>query len=118
MTDHPLTDETCRQLWQDSKGTITDWQDPGTMTRQVMRAAADWQLKEAIKWLNENLSHYTDTTFCRGLSPMYKLKDDFKKAMRPTQENNLREAPITPQENLMTEQQITSEINRFWEGGK
>ena len=99
MTDHPLTDETCRQLWQDSKGTITDWQDPGTMTRQVMRAAADWQLEQVIKWITKNaMKHDPYQRFLYFTDPDYSAKAlaneltcDLKKAMRPTtptQEDN------------------------------
>ena len=44
----------------------------------------DWQLEQVLQWLNENLSHYTDATSCRGLSPIHRLKDDLKEAMRPT----------------------------------
>ena len=44
MTEHPLTDEICYQLAE-------LWcPDPGE--RENMRAAADWQLEQVIKWLD------------------------------------------------------------------
>jgi len=85
MTEHPLTDEICCQLWQDNKDNWLKFQEPCPATRRTMRAAADWQLEKVITAWEQCLE-----------SPRTDIQDllDFGqklKAMRPTtttQENN------------------------------
>ena len=73
MTDHPLTDEICDQI----QGSIHPC-DP-----ENMRAAADWQLGQVLKWLKN----------CRDYDLFY-IKDraltrrELKKAMRPQQQED------------------------------
>jgi len=68
---HPLTDEICDQI-QDSVHPC----DP-----ENMRAAADWQLEQVIKWLNE-------TIFERGSClEAVNIPEELAEAMRPTQED-------------------------------
>ena len=79
MTGHPLTDETCDQITDNlSIFSIED----------AMRDAADWQLKQVMKWLDNNLTNYTVNDYLGDCSPFYMLESDLKKAMRP-QENYL-----------------------------
>ena len=51
------------------------------------KTGRDEQLEQVMKWLDENLSNYTDDDYLGDLSPLYKLESDLKKAMR-SQENN------------------------------
>lgn len=57
---------------------------------EAMQAAADWQLEQVMKWLDENISNYTDDDYLGDCEPLHKLEGDLKKAMRPTktQEDN------------------------------
>ncbi|AGH31747.1 hypothetical protein SWZG_00241 [Synechococcus phage S-SKS1] len=80
MTEHPLTDEICLEIT--NRPYIIDTR------KDDMCTAADWQLEQVMKWLDENLSNYTDDDYLGDLSPLYKLEGDLKKAMRPTQEDN------------------------------
>jgi len=91
MTEHPLTDESCCQLWQDNKDNWLKLQEPFPATRRIMRAAYDLgrddQLEQVMKWLDKNLSNYTDDDYLGDCEPLHKLEGDLKKAMR-SQENN------------------------------
>ena len=88
MTDqHPLTDEICcqiKKLWHDNKDNWLMWQEPCPSTRRIMRGAADWQLEQVTKWLKSN----TDEYVCEDSHTWEAFLDDFKKAMRPTQEDS------------------------------
>jgi hypothetical protein len=79
---HPLTDDFCHRIAE-------SW-PPDAAEKDNMRSAADWQLEQVMKWLDENLSNYTDDDYLGDLSPLYKLESDLNKAMRPTttQENS------------------------------
>jgi hypothetical protein len=89
MTDqHPLTDELIEEIAQFEP----DLTDPLRYNRtNDMRAAADWQLEQVIKWLKGNLgsSLYVEPVGYSGseLDADYVI-EDLQKAMRPTQENN------------------------------
>ncbi len=52
------------------------------------KIGADWQLEQVMKWLDENISNYTDDDYLGDCEPLHKLEGDLKKAMRPTQEDN------------------------------
>ena len=75
MTEqHPLTDKICDQI-QDSVHPC----DP-----KNMRAAADWQLKQVIKWLH-SMNQY-EYLYAYPVDPELdkdELIADLKKAMRP-----------------------------------
>ena len=73
---HPLTDEDCLAI-DDSLHNPTEW--------DLMRAAADWQLEQVIEWLESNTDDYVGAG-CYFLTESF--LDDFKKAMRPTLEDN------------------------------
>ena len=77
MTDqHPLTDEICDGLVSFFLESEYDYVE--------MRAAADWQLEQVLKWLNE-------TIFERGSSfEAVNIPEELEEAMRPTttQEDN------------------------------
>ena len=101
---HPLTDEICRQI-QDStpelpcdehgKALSYDGQrildgmveEMFERSRAQMCSAADWQLEQVMKWLDENLSNYTDDDYLGDCEPLHKLQDYLKKAMRPQEDN-------------------------------
>ncbi len=75
----PLTDEICDQI-QVSVHPC----DP-----ENMRAAANWQLEQVIEWLIEHLEDYLCEDYYKTYLLMVAFLDDFKKAIRPTtQENN------------------------------
>ena len=96
MTEqHPLTDETCYQLWQHNKANQIERQEPFARppvtwlaTQRLMRATADWQLEQVMEWLEENLDNYTDDDYLGDCEPIYKLGLDLKKAMRPIQDGS------------------------------
>ena len=78
MTDqHPLTDEICDGLVHFHLESRHDYFE--------MRAAADWQLEQVIEWLESNTDDYVGAG-CYFLTESF--LDDFKKAMRPTLEDN------------------------------
>ena len=83
MTDqHPLTDDICEDLSSFIKILTAPWgADPYICPQYVandMRAAADWQLEEVIKWLNE-------TIFERGSClEAVNIPEELAEAMRPT----------------------------------
>jgi len=91
MTEHPLTDKILDKFGTDDQQfafeLATKWEPTRIYLDDDMRSAADWQLKQVMKWLDENLSNYTDDDYLGDLSPLYKLESDLKKAMR-SQENN------------------------------
>jgi len=99
MTEHPLTDGLCCQLWQDNKDDWLKLQEPFPATRRIMRAAYDLgrneQLEQVIEWLRKNLDErYVYIDFDDGdvLTPGIDVESaiiDLKQAMRPTtQEDN------------------------------
>ncbi len=107
MTEHPLTDEIHTQIFYsipklpcDEHGKALSYDGQRILdgmveemferSRAEMCSAADWQLEQVMKWLDENLSNYTDDDYLGDLSPLHKLEGDLKKAMRPTttQENS------------------------------
>ena len=78
MTNHPLTD---------SDGLY----DPKVRDRKkyghlMWLNGADWQMKQVIKWLDENLDNYTDDDYLGDCEPIYKLGLDLEEAMRPIQD--------------------------------
>ena len=85
MTDqHPLTDDKCYELWS---GNLYE--------NERMRAAADWQLKQVIEWIKDNLwkDCYLHQAADEGdFATIYRWQviKDLQEAMRPTntQENN------------------------------
>jgi len=81
---HPLTDEIIRY---DKK---LGCQDFGTWiyTENDLRAGADWQLDQVIEWLKYNADVYMYEAHDGPCFDEDGLLDDFKKAMRPTQEIN------------------------------
>jgi len=74
---HPLTDDKCYELWS---GNLYENLWSGNLDKnEKMRAAADWQLEQVLKWIKN----------CRDYDLFY-IKDralmrrELKKAMRPT----------------------------------
>tara|TARA_B100001094_G_C17824535_1_gene620196 strand:- start:113 stop:280 length:168 start_codon:yes stop_codon:yes gene_type:complete len=45
-------------------------------------------LERVGKWLDENLSNYTDNDYLGDCEPIHRLDTDLKKAMRPTQDDS------------------------------
>ena len=96
---HQLTDEICHQIVSSTPPLPRDQQDrvlsyDGRILdgmfeecfeeqKHEMRAAADWQLDQVMKWLDKNLNNYTDNDDLGDCSPFYMLESDLKKAMRP-----------------------------------
>ena len=57
---------------------------------QMMQSASYWQLEQAVEWLRNNLDErYIDDgdVLAPGID-VESVVDDFKQAMRPTQEEN------------------------------
>ena len=79
---HPLTEEICDRIHGDEPGYSNPYDEDD------MRAAADWQLEQVFKWLDEHLINYSDDDYCGRCASINDLEDHLKKAMRPTQEDN------------------------------
>ena len=84
MTDqhHPLTDDTIQYV---KKLGIWTW----IYTENDLRAAADWQLEQVMKWLDDYLEHFGDSDeyYQGNCESIFDLKDHLKKAMRPQEDN-------------------------------
>ncbi len=80
MTEHPLTDDFCHR--------IAETWAPDAAEKDNMRSAADWQLEQVMKWLDERLTDYSDTEVWACIDNLYRLKNDLMKEMRPIQEKN------------------------------
>ncbi len=82
MTEHPLTDEIIEEIAED----VFYYEYSIPIFRQDMRTAYDKgrddQLEQVMKWLDENLSNYTDDDYLGDCEPLHKLEDDLKKVMR------------------------------------
>jgi len=59
------------------------WQEPCPSARQIMRAAADWQLEQVIEWLKTNTEDYLLEDYYSTYFLTEAFFDGFKKAMRP-----------------------------------
>ncbi len=58
---------------------------PSTSCQMSYDKGSKDMLERVGKWLDENLSNYTDDAYLGDMSPMHRLNDDLKEAMRPTQ---------------------------------
>ena len=97
--NHRLTDEMCEELSGEPLSELAEHR--AEWIRQDMRAAADWQLEQVIKWLSENLG-IIDNHPRWGMIPRYlkntcddecavvdewKVISDLRKAMRPQEDS-------------------------------
>ena len=107
MTDqHPLTDEICEQIQdsipklpRDEHGHTFSYDGQRILDGMVeelceisnaeMRSAADWQLEQVMKWLDEHLTNYSDADYLGSCESINDLEDHLKKAMRPTTQEDL-----------------------------
>ena len=82
--NHPLTDDTCNELSIFPIKALDD-KYAGLMMAD-MRAAADWQLEQVIKWLGKNLdySEYNALGYSVDIDAVI---SDLKEAMRPQEDN-------------------------------
>ena len=84
MTDqHPLTDDIIRYDKKLGCHDLGAW----VYTENDLRAAADWQLEQAIEWMRDNLQEHRYS----GINILVDyVIEDFREAMRPTttQEDN------------------------------
>ena len=86
---HPLTDKIIEEeLLDDQDELLYRTCFPQSYYEGDFRAGADWQLEQVMKWLDENLSNYTDDDYLGDCEPLHKLEDDLKKAMRPQEDNS------------------------------
>ena len=79
---HPLTDEKAAELI--APELIDDWiqRYPPCPIEDAMRLGADWQLEQDIEHLKHALLNWVGPSFND------EILDDFKKAMRPTTQEN------------------------------
>ena len=85
---HPLTDALCATIRAETKDNWLEYHEPSPTERRVMRATADWQLEQVIKWFKESTSHYGgDCLYLYHLDLDEGIENVLRKAMRP-QENN------------------------------
>ena len=83
-TVHPLTDKKALSLFSFEQ--LTDASQPITI-EDAMRTAADWQLEQVMKWLDEHLTHYSDADYLGDCESINDLEGHLKKAMRPQEDN-------------------------------
>ena len=90
MTNHhPLTDKIIDEELITRDECLRREGDGRSMYyEEDFKIGADWQLEQVMKWLDENISNYTDDDYLGDCEPLHKLEGDLKKAMRPTQEDN------------------------------
>ena len=83
MPKHPLTNKKAfKKFWDHTVDLTTEV----LYTPDGIRAAADWQLEQVMKWLDKNICNYTDADYLGDCEPFYLLESHLKEAMRPTQE--------------------------------
>jgi hypothetical protein len=97
---HPLTDD---KLHDEYDGYLEEGWCNSIYCPDDMRAVADWQLKQVMKWLGKNLSNYTDDSYLGDMRPLHRLDDDLKEAMRPTQVASGREGALQALDRLCEE---------------
>ena len=90
--NHPLTDEIVCQIKSKDNTYFED-----------MRAAADWQLEQVIKYLEDNLLSILWSNYV----PVDTHIDRFKKAMRPQQEEKT--------DNTVQDTELIQRAIRYWE---
>ena len=88
MTEHPLTNKKLfKKFWDHTVDVTTEV----LYTPDGMRAAydrgRDEQLEQVMKWLDENLTHYTDADYLGDCEHINDLEGHLKKAMRPQEGN-------------------------------
>ena len=84
MTDHPLTDEVCREV----ADSMIDFPNGFPDAHDHMRAGADWQLEQVIEWIEANpIEDYVYTDYSGAIVKEQEFLKNLKQAMRP-QENN------------------------------
>ena len=78
---HPLTDEIMRKIHGNRPGYSNPFDEDD------MRAAADWQLEQVIRWLDEQGYYFVETdgegNFLDDPEPNTELLYRLKKTMRP-----------------------------------
>jgi len=78
---HPLTDVFCHQIAE-------LWAPEDAAERDNMRSAADWQLEQAVEWLeNCNMDHSLSYDG-EYRSDRYLVVNAFREAMRPQEDTN------------------------------
>ena len=89
MTEHPLTDQIIQEeLITKDECDRREGDGRGNYYKEDFRAGADWQLKQVMKWLDINITIYTDNDYLGDCLLFYMLESDLIEAMRPTQEDN------------------------------
>ena len=87
MTKHPLTNKKAfKKFWDHTVDVTTEV----LYTPDGIRASADWQLEQVMKWLDENITNYTDDNYLGDCEPFYMLERHLKEAMRPTKTTNVK----------------------------
>ena len=77
---HPLTDEFCHQIAE-------LWPPEDAAEYDNMRAAADWQLEQVMKWLDEHLTTCINSAYWGEWQHINALESHLKEAMRPQEDN-------------------------------
>jgi len=86
---HPLTDKIIEEeLLDDQDELLYRTCFPQSYYEGDFRAGADWQLEQVMKWLKLNTDDYLLQDYYKTYFLTEAFLDDFKKAMRPTQEDN------------------------------
>ena len=85
MTDHPLTDEICREV----ADSMIDFPNGFPDAHDHMRAGTDWQLERVIEWLN--FGYQSDPNLSRERKHrggFHEIAIALEKAMRPQQQED------------------------------
>ena len=100
MTNHPLTDEICNEIFKNNLQKTDDkyheWQN------RALRAAADWQLEEVISWIEATLNA-GDV-----------IAEDLKKAMRPQQQKK-PDNTVQDEATDVWDTELIQRAIRYWE---
>ena len=101
---HPLTDKILHEKFNGFYDSADHTCGYSIFDADDMRAVADDQLDQVIKWLDENLSNYTSAPLSDSpgdLEPLFMLRGDLMQAMR----EQLMPHPLTDEicENLVKE---------------
>ena len=91
MTDHPLTDEMIRGIWDKVGNAIVDAKDEDLdgkfIEDALIRAAYDLAVEHMSQWIEENGYEYVAYDDYYGCQSNFsQMITDFKKAMRPQED--------------------------------
>ena len=84
MTKHPLTNKKIfKKFWDHTVDVTTEVLYTPDGIRAAYDLGRDEQLEKVMKWLDKNLSDYSNDTYLGDCESMSQLTHDLEAAMRP-----------------------------------